>query len=59
MKRVSKPILLALMVALLSIGAHQTYLNGFASSYWIFMILLLVFFFYNFQQGGKSNTETS
>lgn len=37
-------VLLSLSLGLLIIGVHQSRINGFTKSYWIFMIMFLLLF---------------
>jgi len=39
-------IIFFLSLAFLIIGVHQTFVNGFQSSYWLFMLCLILFFTY-------------
>lgn len=36
-----RTILLSLVVFLFGVGVHQTMLNGFLNSYWIFMLVII------------------
>ncbi len=57
MTKLFDTILLSLMVVLLMIGIHQTMVNGFGNSYWIFMFLLGLFFLYNFRKVNNKNQK--
>lgn len=50
-------LLLSAMVAILMIGIHQIFIHGFAQSYWIFMILLFLFFLYNFRKNKREEKD--
>lgn len=43
-------IVLSLAVGFLIIGIHQTMVNGFAKSYWILMIPLILYFVLNLRK---------
>ena len=59
MKRIPKPIILALLVGLFIIALHQTVINGFANSYWLFMLVLGIYFLYNYSGRKKEDKEES
>ena len=46
-------ILFSLSVVLLIIGIHQVMLNGFADSYWIFMVSTFTFLGYGYLKNYK------
>jgi hypothetical protein len=39
--KLSETILLSIVVFLFVIGVHQTFINGFINSYWIFMLNII------------------
>ena len=43
-------LLLALSAAVMIVGIHQTYLNGFGQAYWIFMVAIAVFLYYQIRK---------
>ena len=43
-------LILSLAVAILIIGIHQTMVNGFAKSYWILMVPLILYFALNLRK---------
>lgn len=46
-------ILLSLVVALLVVGIHQIFVNGFLNSYWIFMIMLSLLYWFQLRKKPK------
>lgn len=46
-------ILLIVSAAVMIVGIHQTYVNGFGSAYWIFMISIAVFLYYQIRKLKK------
>lgn len=48
--KLSDIIILSLAVAFLIIGIHQIMVNGFANSYWILMIPLILYFVLNLRK---------
>jgi hypothetical protein len=52
-------ILLFISAAILIIGIHQTIINGFEMSYWIFMISLSLFFLYRLIKQQDADKKTS
>jgi len=69
MKKSNQPIIdtliLALMIVLLIIGMHQTYVigqvegfrNGFFKSYYIFMLMLILFVVYQMRKNKREKLE--
>ena len=63
--KLTDTILLYLMVALMVIGGHQTYLiaseeglrAGFIKSYWIYMIVIVLLTYYQIRKGKASKNE--
>jgi amino acid permease len=63
--KLSDTILLYLMVALMIIGGHQTYLiaqeeglrTGFIKSYWIYMIVMVLMTIYQIRKGKAAKKE--
>lgn len=52
-------ILLSLNVGVLIIGFHQTYLHGFIQSYWIFMVVIILYSIFRLVKAkteGKTGT---
>jgi len=45
----------AVTFALLIIGIHQTYLNGFLNSYWIFMLVIIIMGVYQYNKNRKGS----
>jgi len=48
--KLSTILILSLAVAFLIIGIHQVMVNGFAQSYWILMIPLILYFVLNLRK---------
>ena len=46
-------ILFALTLALLVIGLHQTAVNGFVNSYWIFMLMIIMMIIYRIRKNKQ------
>jgi amino acid permease len=63
--KLTDTILLALMVAILMIGGHQTYViaqteglkTGFLKSYWIFMFLMILIVIYQSRKNKRENSK--
>ncbi len=51
-------IILALCVALLIIGVHQTIVLGFNYAYWIFMLIIMLFFWYKLRQKQRKDAAS-
>ncbi len=51
-------IFLSLVIFFLAVGVHQTTINGFAASYWIFMLVFVLFGIYKLI-GANSRKSTS
>lgn len=51
-------MLLALTAAIMIVGVHQTYMNGFSNAYWIFMLSIAVFLYYQIRK-LKRKQETN
>jgi len=46
-------ILLSLIVFLFVVGVHQTFVAGFVQSYWIFMIMLSLLYWFQLRKKPK------
>jgi hypothetical protein len=46
-------LLLSLAVAFLIIGIHQIMTVGIGQAYWVVMLSLILFFFYNLRKNAK------
>ena len=51
-------MLLAVSAAVLVVGIHQTYMNGFNNSYWIFMLSIAIFLYHQIRK-VKRKQESS
>ena len=43
-------MLLALSAAVLIVGVHQTYMNGFSNAYWLFMVSIALFLYHQIRK---------
>jgi 4-hydroxybenzoate polyprenyltransferase len=43
-------LLLALSAAVMIIGVHQTYMNGFSNAYWLFMLSIAIFLYHQIRK---------
>lgn len=50
-------IILSFAAVCLIIGMHQSSINGFADSYWIFMLMLTFFGIYLMRKGSVNKKE--
>lgn len=53
----SQTLFFSATIVLLLIGIHQSYINGFAQSYWIFMLVIILMGFYQFNKKRYSGQE--
>lgn len=50
-------LLLALSAAVMIVGIHQTYINGFAQAYWIFMVAIAIFLYYQIRKVKRKQED--
>lgn len=52
-------LLLFLSAAVMIVGVHQTIINGFGESYWIFMVSIALFLFYLTRKNKQKQEENT
>lgn len=50
-------LLLALSAAVMIVGIHQTYINGFTQAYWIFMVAIAIFLYYQIRKVKRKQED--